>query len=98
MIRGPGSVAALRPAEQFALHTLIDLARLLPVEDLAADVVRLEVTDRPDRNRDLGGWIATGWGFEPADGLVRGPRAALARISQIAGRGQGQRTGAADRF
>jgi hypothetical protein len=98
MIRGPGSVAALRPAEQFALHTLIDLARLLPVEDLAADVVRLEVTDRPDRNRDLGGWIAAGWGFEPADGMVRVPRAALARIAEIAGAVQEQRTSAADRF
>src|SRR5260370_22681398 len=98
MIRGPGSVAALRPAEQFALHTLIDLARLLPVEDLAADVVRLEVTDRPDRNRDLSGWIAAGWGFEPADGMVRVPRAALARIAEIAGAVQEQRTRAADRF
>jgi hypothetical protein len=98
MIRGPGSVAALRPAEQFALHTLIDLARLLPVDDPAHDVVRLEVTDRPDGNRDLGGWIAAGWGIEPADGVVRVPRAALARIAEIAGAVREQRTSAVDRF
>jgi hypothetical protein len=98
MIRGPGSVAALRPPEQFALHTLIDLARLLPVEDPAADVVRLEVTDRPDGARDLSGWIAAEWGIEPADGVVRVPRAALARIAEIAGAVREQRTSAVGRF
>src|SRR2546425_9241326 len=98
MIRGPGSVAALRPAEQFALHFLIDLARLIPVEDPAADVVRVDVTDRPDGARDLSGWIAAEWGIEPADGVVRVPRAALARIAEIAGAVREQRTSAAGRF
>ncbi|OLC07421.1 MAG: hypothetical protein AUH42_03615 [Gemmatimonadetes bacterium 13_1_40CM_70_11] len=98
MIRGPGSVAALRPAEQFALHVLIDLARLIPVEDPAADVVRVDVTDRPDGNRDLSGWVAARWGIEPADGVVRVPRAALARLAEIAGAVREQRTSAAGRF
>src|SRR2546428_5104969 len=98
MIRGPGSVAALRPAEQFALHVLIDLARLIPVEDPAADVVRVDVTDRPDGNRDLSGWVAARWGIEPSDGVVRVPRAALARIAEIAGAVREQRTSAAGRF
>ncbi len=98
MIRAPGSTAALRPAEQYALDVLIDLACLLPVDDPAADVVRLEVTERPDEVRELTAWIAAGWGIEPADGVVRMPRAALGHLAEIAGAVREKRTSAADRF
>src|SRR5438046_2298812 len=85
MIRAPGSTAALRPAEQYAIDVLIDLACLLPVDDPAADVVRLEVTERPDDARELTAWITAGWGIEPADGVVPVPRVELGR------KGQGRR-------
>src|SRR6266705_1776657 len=98
MIRAPGSTAALRPAEQYAIDVLIDLACLLPVDDPAADVVRLEVTERPDDARELTAWIAAGWGIEPADGVVRVPRVALGYLAGIAGAVREQRTSAADRF
>ena len=98
MIRAPGSTAALRPAEQYAIDVLIDLACLLPVDDPAADVVRLEVTERPDDARELTAWIAAGWGIEPADGVVRVPRVALGYLAGVAGAVREQRTSAADRF
>ncbi len=98
MIRAPGSTAALRPAEQYAIDVLIDLACLLPVDDPAADVVRLEVTERPNDARELTAWIAAGWGIEPADGVVRVPRVALGYLAGIAGAVREQRTSAADRF
>jgi hypothetical protein len=98
MIRAPGSAAALRPVEQFALHVLIDLARLVPVDDPAADVVRLEVTERPASAADLAGWMAAGWGIESGDGVVRVPRQALERLGEIAGDSREQRSSARDRY
>ena len=98
MIRAPGSITPLRPAEQYALHLLLDLARLVPVDDAGADVVRLEVTERPAESRELSAWTAAAWGIESTDGTVRVPRAALGYLAEIAGAVREQRSTAVDRF
>jgi hypothetical protein len=75
MIRLP-EPTTLEPAERRALSLLVDLARLIPVTDLAADVVTIVLTDRP-RFHDLREWKAGGWGISAGDGVVRVARATL---------------------
>ena len=72
MIRLPAP-AELTPAERYALNLLVDLSRLLPVDDATADVVRLELVDTPEDVpvRDCVAWK---WGLAPGDGVVQLPR------------------------
>lgn len=97
MIRLPAATAALSPAERYALDLLVDLARLLPVEDAAADVVRVEITDPPGETPDLRGLVARRWMVEPADGAVRIPRSALRSITEVAAAVAEQRSDVSDR-
>jgi peptidoglycan/xylan/chitin deacetylase (PgdA/CDA1 family) len=91
-------VPALGPAEEFALSVLVDLARVVPVDDPAADVVRLALVERPSDERvALAEWVANGWGIAADDGVVHVPRAALRAITSVAGAGAEQRSPAADR-
>lgn len=100
MIRWPTPATALTSAERFGLELLVDLARLVPMEDPAADVVQLEITDRvgrTDRASDLHSLAAGRWGMEPGDGVVRIARAALSVVTEVAGAAAEQRSIARDR-
>ncbi|HEU4569660.1 MAG TPA: hypothetical protein VFS07_03730 [Gemmatimonadales bacterium] len=70
-------------AERWALETLVDLARLVPCDDPAADVVRLDAGE--------------GDGLRVHDGRVSVGRRTLARVVEVAGAGAEQRSTAADR-
>jgi hypothetical protein len=97
MIRWPAPAAALTGAQRFGLELLVDLARLVPMEDPAADVVAIEVVDGSRSGADLRSLAAQGWGIEPGDGVVRVPRATLELATEVAGAVQEQRTDARDR-
>lgn len=97
MIRLPAATIALSPAERYALDLLVDLARLPPVEDGGADVVRIEITDPPGEAPNLRGLIASRWMIEPADGVVRIPRSTLRTLTDVAGAVAEQRSSASDR-
>ena len=58
MIRIATPVQRLRADERFGLEVLIDLTRLLPVDDPAADVVRLELDDTPGAGEDFRAFLA----------------------------------------
>ncbi|HKC46198.1 MAG TPA: hypothetical protein VKB63_01255, partial [Gemmatimonadales bacterium] len=73
MIRlpAPASPGAAGAPDQRQLLSLTEFARLIPVTDASANVVRLDVTDRPESFASLAAWRAAGWGIEPGDGVVR---------------------------
>jgi hypothetical protein len=85
MIRLPAWVDRLPGKERFGLETLIDLSRLVPVEnEVAADVVELELSEAPDQldlTRPIGGrhflWAR--------DGRVVIPRSLLRLVTEIGG-------------
>ena len=97
MIRLPDP-AGLAPAERFGLTVLVDLARLVPVDDPAADVVTLEVVDAADAPLDLHKSGPRDILFTPGDGSVRLPRTALRAVTDLAGAGVEQRSTARDRY
>jgi hypothetical protein len=97
MIHWPAPSAALTNAQRYGLELLVDLARLVPMEDPAADVVAIEVVDGSQRGLDLREVAARGWGVEPGDGVVRVPRAALDLVTEVAGAAAEQRNDARDR-
>jgi hypothetical protein len=82
MIRPPGPTA-LRGPDRRALTALIDLARLVPVADPGADVVTLELIDRPPRFAGLRAWKAEAWGITVGDGVVRLARAGLGLVTEV---------------
>src|SRR5215467_9804877 len=85
MIRLPAPVlpGAAGVAEQRHLRFLTELARLIPVTDPSADVVRIEVTDRFS-SISLRDWRGAGWGIEAGDGVVRVARAGLDLVGEVA--------------
>jgi hypothetical protein len=89
--------APLNGTERFGLELLVDLARLVPVEDPAADVVAIEVVESPTRGESVRTLAARKWGIEAGDGVVRLPRAALEVAAEVAGAVAEQRSGARDR-
>ncbi len=93
----PASAAPLTSTERFGLELLVDLARLVPIEDPAADVVSVEVVEGPARGESLRSLAARGWGIEAGDGVVRIPRAALEVAAEVASAAAEQRSGARDR-
>ncbi len=68
-------------AERFALGVLIDLSRLIPVDDPTADVVRLELVDSGAMS--LRECVEGRWPLELSDGLVRMPRGTLRETAMI---------------
>lgn len=92
MIRWPAT--ALTSAEHFGLELLVDLARLVPMEDASADVVQLVATEGAC---DLRALASRKWGMEPGDGEVRIPRSALVMVTELAGAAAEQRSLARDR-
>lgn len=94
MIRVVAPPGGLTPAERYGLDTLLDLSRLLPVDDPAAAVVELTLTPNAVGPDD----VATArWQIERGDGTVRLPRALLPAITAIAGAGVEQGSAARDR-
>ena len=79
MIRLPAPVSpgAAGAPDQRHHSFLTELARHIPLTDPQADVVRIDVTDRPLAYDSVSAWRAGGWGIEPGDGVVRVARASL---------------------
>ncbi len=98
MIRLAPSTEALTGAERFGLELLVDLARLVPVDDPAADVVALDVITEGNGAGSLVSLLAKRWLIEPGDGVVRVPRETLRAVTEIAGAAVEQRSGARDRY
>jgi hypothetical protein len=100
MIRLPAPVSpgAAGAPDQRQLLLLTELARLIPVTDPSADVVRMEVTDRPASFASPSAWRTAGWGIEPGDGVVRIARGALQLAWDVATAAAETRTTARDRF
>jgi hypothetical protein len=98
VIRVAPAGAPLSPAERYGLDLIVDLARLVPVEDPDADVVRVEVPGAADAAPALPALIARRWMFEPGDGIVRVPRATLRCVTDLAGATAEQRSSARDRY
>ncbi|MFI5279116.1 MAG: hypothetical protein ACHQU1_01365 [Gemmatimonadales bacterium] len=94
MIRLPEGLA---PVERYALELLVDLARLVPVDDPGADVVRIEVTDPPGKPPALRTLSASRWLIQPGDGFVRVFRPALRAVADIASAAREQRSTERDR-
>jgi hypothetical protein len=100
MIRLPAPVSpgAAGAPDQRQLLLLTELARLIPVTDPSADVVRVDVTDRPASFASPSAWRTAGWGIDPGDGVVRIARGALQLAWDLATAASEARTTARDRF
>jgi hypothetical protein len=94
VIRLPDTLA---PAERYALELLVDLARLVPVDDPNADVVRIEVTDPPGKPPELRTLSASRWLIQPGEGTVRIFRPALRIVADIASAAREQKSTERDR-
>ncbi len=95
------ALAGLPAAERFALELLTDLARLVPVDDPAAAVVRLEVTGDSGRaaaGNDQAVATVRQMPFDPVDGIVRISRAELRAVTAIATADRERRAVPRDRF
>jgi len=72
--------------EQYGLSVLLDAARLLPVDDSTADVVRLVLLDRAaDRHDSFDAFVRGTWRLERSDGAVAVSRALLRHIADLTG-------------
>jgi hypothetical protein len=72
--------------EQYGLALLLDASRLLPVDDPAADVVRLALLDpAADRHDSFDGFVRGTWNLERSDGVVAVSRALLHHVAEITG-------------
>ena len=97
MIRLP-LAETLSRIEGYALDLLLDLARIPPVDDPSADVVRLLVAERDPGDPDLKTCIARDWYWERGDGSVAIPRRVLRCIADIATGAAEYRATARDRY
>lgn len=97
MIRLPAPSSPGAP-EQHHLTLLTELARLIPVTDRAADVVRIELVDQPESFASIDAWRRAGWGIEPGEGVVRVARAGLRLAWGLVTAEAEQQTTARDRF
>ncbi len=98
MIRLPAPATPGAAPDQRHLILLAELARLVPVTDPLADVVGIELTDRPASFSTLGAWRAAGWGIEPGDGVVRVARAGLQVVSDVLRAEAERQSSVRDRF
>jgi hypothetical protein len=96
MIRVDAGPNPLLPREHYGLEVLIDLSRLLPVDQAECDLVRLTVAERSSAGSaaaDLSSHAA----LERVDGEVRVSRAALRAVTEVAGGAFEQRSTRRDR-
>lgn len=98
MIRVATPLQRLRADERYGLDVLLDLSRLLPVDDPAADVVRLELDDTPGAGEDFGGFLAGEVPITVGEGELRLPRWTLRHVTAVAGAEVEQRAPDRDRF
>ena len=89
MIQLPAQHPSLSSAERFALDVLVDLSRLVPVNNPELDAVRVLVG---------GGQPASSQEFDRSDGVVWISRSMLRWIVDVAGAGAEQRSIAVDRL
>ena len=82
MIRLPGT-GTLSDRDRRGLTLLTDLARLIPVTDDRADIVAIDLTERPLRFDSLKAWQAAQWGIAAGDGVVRVSRATLEHVADV---------------
>ncbi|MEO8448954.1 MAG: hypothetical protein ABI647_04130 [Gemmatimonadota bacterium] len=87
----------LTPAERYGVDLLIDLSRLLPIDDPSANVTELEIVEDAGRSATLAAWVAPRGKLDGADGVVRLPRSMLQLVADIAGAGAEQRSTVEDR-
>jgi hypothetical protein len=92
------ALSSLSSLERFGLDVLVDLSRCAIVEDSAADVVRIAITEHDPGVADLHACIGRDWCLERGDGVVRVPRAILRRVAEIATGAAERRSTARDRF
>lgn len=78
--------ARLQGREQYGLTVLLDVSRLVPVDDPNADVVRLAVSERESADT-LDAFLRGAWQFERAEGSVTVSRALLTHVALVAGGG-----------
>jgi len=97
MIRLPGT-GTLSAPDRRALSLLTDLARLIPVADAAADVVTIDLTDRPPRFDSLRSWRDAGWGIAPTDGVIHVARSALRLVADVVDAARERTASTRDRF
>jgi hypothetical protein len=97
MIRLPGT-GTLSAPDRRALTLLTDLARLIPVADAAADVVTIDLTDRPPRFDTLRTWRDGGWGIAPSDGVVHVARTALRLVGDVVDAARERSASVRDRY
>jgi len=98
VIRVATPVQRLRADERFGLDVLLDLSRLLPVDDPAADVVTLELDDTPGAGEDFDTFLAGHVPVTGAEGALRLPRWTLRHVTAVAGAEVEQRSPERDRF
>ena len=97
MIRIPSPSVPLSSAEAHGLAVLVDLARLVRVNDPSADVVQLLVVGG-DTGEEHAVDIHTASPFGRAEGMVFVPRALLRWVTAIAGAGIEQHSVERDRY
>ena len=78
--------ARLQGREQYGLTVLLDVSRLVPVDDPSADVVRLAVHER-ESGDTFDAFLRGAWQLERADGSVTISRALLTHVAALAGGG-----------
>ena len=98
MIRVATPLQRLRDDERYGLDVLLDLSRLLPVDDPTADVVRLELDDTPGAGEDFGEFLAGRVPITVGDGELRLSRWTLRHVTAVAGAEVEQRAPDRDRF
>ena len=76
--------ARLQGREQYGLTVLLDVSRLVPVDDPNADVVRLAVSEG-ESGDTFDAFLRGAWRFERADGSVTVSRALLTHVAALAG-------------
>jgi len=98
VIRVATPLQRLRADERYGLDVLLDLSRLLPVDDPAADVVRLELHETPGAGEDLAEFLAGHVPIAVGEGELRLPRWTLRHVTAVAGAELEQRAPDRDRF
>jgi len=98
VIRVATPLQRLRADERYGLDVLLDLSRLLPIDDPAADVVRLELDDTPGAGEDFAEFLAGHVPIAVGEGELRLPRWTLRHVTAVAGAEVEQRAPVRDRF
>ena len=97
MLRVDPTTPPLNSAERFALATLLDLTRIVPLEKGGEDAVELRIVGSAV-TRSVSECRDRGWYLQPREGAVEMPRGLLTLITEIAGAVREQRSAVSDRY